>query len=102
MELEYTLPFVAAAQLGSRAERGSLLRNVVTEHTTTTPNEHDENGREEAWALAWPLLQPIEVNGGEGVVVLPFTETAAALRVRAYQVCVHMYVCIYIVYILYM
>jgi hypothetical protein len=76
MELEYSLPFVAAAQLGSRAERGALLRNVLAEE-----NDEEEEGR---WALAWPLLQPMAP--GAPPRALPFTETAAALRFRAYQV----------------
>lgn len=85
MELEYALPFVAAAQLGSRAERGALLRNVLAEE------DEDAAAQEQRWALAWPLLQPMgEVGGGGGgsgqLQALPFAETAAALRFRAYQV----------------
>lgn len=88
MGLEYSLPFVAAAQLGSRAERGALLRNVVLTHDED--GEGDGEGRR--WALAWPLLQPVGLvgAGSSGATVLralPFTETAAALRFRAYQVC---------------
>ncbi len=93
MELEYSLPFVAAAQLGSRAERGALLRNVLAEEEEEGEEgvDHDDDDDDEKggrWALAWPLLQPMAPAGSSGASprALPFTETAAALRFRAYQV----------------
>lgn len=91
MGLEYSLPFVAAAQLGSRAERGALLRNVLTTEDDDDDDEQKHGGDGRQWALAWPLLQPVGLveAGSSGVTVLralPFTETAAALRFRAYQV----------------
>ena len=85
MELEYTLPFVAAAQLGSRAERGALLRNVLAEEEGDEQQQQQQQ-QQPRWALAWPLLQPMGEGIGGQLQALPFAETVAGLRFRAYQV----------------
>ncbi|EWM25237.1 protein c kinase isoform a [Nannochloropsis gaditana] len=108
LDLDFALPFTAASQMGARAERASLFRNICVwesregaeaEKKKRKERENDDgqpslsslpNQEDGHWSLLWPILQPIgflpdQPPTKRKLEALPFAALRGCLRIRAYQ-----------------
>lgn len=80
LDLDFALPFTAASQMGARAERASLFRNICVwesrEEAEAKKKERKERENDDGqpslsslpnqedghWSLLWPILQVLDVS----------------------------------------